>query len=177
MLQKLYSLVAGECAPDNPDSPQHQEVLLGGFLYGAIIKEKLQDYLIQIRTNLLMETRKKPSTDFTDVKFFLRVLNRVPSNIGKMLNYFLATGNIVSNTGLDLSQVSGYTIVAEKLNWYRYLSHFRSIHRGSFFAELKTTTVRKLLPEAWGSLHCLFNNIFKVFCALFIHRTALPVVS
>ena len=32
----------------------------------------------------------------------------------------------------------------------RYLSHFRSIHRGQYFTEMKTTTVRKLLPEAWG---------------------------
>ncbi len=32
----------------------------------------------------------------------------------------------------------------------RYLSHFRSVHRGAFFQEMKTTTVRKLLPESWG---------------------------
>lgn len=73
---------------------------------------------------------------------------------------FLATGNLVSPSGLDLQQMSGFTIVAEKLNWFRYISHFRSIHRGAFFAELKTTTVRKLLPEAWGKctlcLQCLF---------------------
>ncbi|KAJ2315227.1 hypothetical protein IWW52_000373 [Coemansia sp. RSA 2704] len=64
--------------------------------------------------------------------------------------YFLATGNLVSRTGLDMQQVSGYTIIAEKLNYLRYLSHFRCIHRGAFFAELKTTGVRKLLPEGWG---------------------------
>ncbi|CCA77052.1 probable RPA135-DNA-directed RNA polymerase I, 135 KD subunit [Serendipita indica DSM 11827] len=63
---------------------------------------------------------------------------------------FLATGNLVSPTGLDLQQAAGFTIVAEKLNWYRYISHFRCVHRGAFFAELKTTTVRKLLPESWG---------------------------
>ncbi|CAG8740678.1 13751_t:CDS:2, partial [Cetraspora pellucida] len=45
---------------------------------------------------------------------------------------------------------TGYTIVAEKLNFYRYISHFRCIHRGSFFTQMKTTTVRKLLPESWG---------------------------
>jgi hypothetical protein len=66
------------------------------------------------------------------------------------MSNFLATGNLVSPTGLDLQQASGFTVVAEKLNWLRYISHFRSIHRGAFFAELKTTTVRKLLPEAWG---------------------------
>jgi DNA-directed RNA polymerase I subunit RPA2 len=31
----------------------------------------------------------------------------------------------VSRSGLDLSQVSGFTVVAEKLNFFRYLSHFR----------------------------------------------------
>ena len=50
----------------------------------------------------------------------------------------------------SLLQRSGFTVVAEKLNFYRYLSHFRAVHRGAFFAEMRTTTVRKLLPEAWG---------------------------
>jgi len=43
-------------------------------------------------------------------------------------------------------------VVADKLNMVRYLSHFRSIHRGQYFTEMKTTTVRKLLPEGWGFL-------------------------
>ena len=83
-------------------------------------------------------------------KYFTSVLTKTNWDIGTKLSYFLATGNLVSSTGLDLQQTSGYTIVAEKLNFYRYLSHFRCIHRGAFFAELKTTTVRKLLPESWG---------------------------
>lgn len=80
------------------------------------------------------------------------MLQKTNWDIGSKLSYFLATGNLVSPTGLDLQQTSGYTIVAEKLNFYRYLSHFRCIHRGAFFAELKTTTVRKLLPDSWGFL-------------------------
>ena len=68
------------------------------------------------------------------------------------MEHFLATGNLISRTNLDLMQTAGYTIVADKLNNHRYLSHFRSIHRGQYFAEMKTTTVRKLLPEAWGFL-------------------------
>ena len=69
-----------------------------------------------------------------------------------MLVLILATGNIVSSTGLDLMQVSGYTLVAEKLNFLRFCSHFRSVHRGQFFMEMKTTAVRKLLPDQWGFL-------------------------
>ena len=35
------------------------------------------------------------------------------------MDYFLATGNLISRAGLDLKQVNGYSIVAEKLN-FRY---------------------------------------------------------
>ena len=56
-------------------------------------------------------------------------------------------------------QQSGFTVVAEKLNFYRYLSHFRAVHRGAFFSEMRTTSVRKLLPESWGKVEidwCFF---------------------
>lgn len=46
--------------------------------------------------------------------------------------------------------MSGFSIVADKLNFFRYISHFRAVHRGAFFAQMKSTEVRKLLPEAWG---------------------------
>lgn len=49
-------------------------------------------------------------------------------------------------------QVSGFTVVADRLNALRYMSHFRAVHRGQFFTTMKTTTVRKLLPESWGFL-------------------------
>ena len=52
-------------------------------------------------------------------------------------------------------QASGLTVVADKLNFFRYISHFRCIHRGAFFAEMRTTAVRKLLPEAWGEVYAL----------------------
>lgn len=71
-------------------------------------------------------------------------------DLGKPMGYFLATGNIISKSGLGLMQASGLAVVADKLNFGRYVSHFRCVHRGSFFAEMRTTAVRKLLPEAWG---------------------------
>ncbi|KAI8819166.1 uncharacterized protein EV422DRAFT_588918 [Fimicolochytrium jonesii] len=155
MMQKLYALVAGDCAGDNPDSPQHQEILLPGHLYLSIMKEKMGDWLTAIKIQIQQDIRLKPTqVDFMDKKYIVKVLSKTfgSADIGRKMEYFLATGNLVSNTGLDLQQTSGYTIVAEKLNFYRYISHFRSVHRGSFFAELKTTTVRKLLPESWGFL-------------------------
>jgi DNA-directed RNA polymerase, beta subunit/140 kD subunit len=152
MIRKLYALVAGDCAPDNPDATQHQEVLLGGFLYGMIIKEKIDEYLQNFKLQVQSDINRGVAINFNDRKYISRVFMRINENIGQKLQYFLSTGNLVSQSGLDLQQVSGYTVVAEKINFYRFISHFRMVHRGSFFAELKTTTVRKLLPESWGFL-------------------------
>jgi DNA-directed RNA polymerase I subunit RPA2 len=61
-------------------------------------------------------------------------------------------------------------MVADKLNNTRYLSHFRSIHRGQYFTEMKTTTVRKLLPEAWGFI-CPVHTPDGAPCGLLNHIT------
>ncbi|KAG8749454.1 hypothetical protein FRC12_013408, partial [Ceratobasidium sp. 428] len=67
MLRKLFALVSGDCAADNPDSPQHQEVLLPGFLYGMIIKERLDEALNQVRAQIAQDVRRKvAAVDFMD---------------------------------------------------------------------------------------------------------------
>ncbi|SLM35994.1 dna-directed rna polymerase i subunit beta [Lasallia pustulata] len=156
MIRKLYALVAGDCSMDNPDAVSNQEILLGGFLYGMILKEKLDDWLRSIQGAAQEWSLRNHKAKFTDPSFLKdfagKVLKRTNENIGGLLEYFLSTGNLVSPTGLDLQQTSGFTVVAEKINFYRFISHFRMVHRGSFFAQLKTTTVRKLLPESWGFL-------------------------
>lgn len=132
-----------------------------------IIKERFDDCLNAVKAQIQQDLRQGKAKDFQDgmscsmvpcmrahdsaARDFTSVLAKTNWDVGAKLSYFLATGNLVSPTGLDLQQTSGYTIVAEKLNFYRYLSHFRCIHRGAFFAELKTTTVRKLMPESWGA--------------------------
>jgi len=102
-------------------------------------------------------------------------MDKLP-DLGKKMNYFLATGNVQSATGLDLMQTSGYCVIAEKLNYFRYLSHFRCVHRGQFFTTLKTTTVRKLLPEAWGFL-CPVHTPDGSPCGLLNHLAAYCHVS
>lgn len=157
MIRKLFALVAGDCAVDNVDAVQNQEILLGGFLYGQILKERLDEFLSTgVRISLRDYLRRFPARTFTSEEFSkdfpLKIFQKANENIANGLEYFLSTGNISSPTGLDLQQVSGFTVVAEKLNYLRFISHFRMVHRGSFFAQLKTTTVRKLLPESWGFL-------------------------
>lgn len=62
--------------------------------------------------------------------------------------------------------------MADKLNFYRYLSHFRAVHRGAFFANNRqSTAVRKLLPEAWGFL-CPVHTPDGTPCGLLNHLSA-----
>ena len=157
MIRKLYALAAGDCSPDNPDAVSCQEVLLGGFLYGMIIKEKIESWMTSLSGALRhwadSSSRVIPFASSLFMKdVFPKLLKRMPAGVGGALEYFLSTGNLSSYSGLDMQQTAGYTVVAEKINFYRFMSHFRMVHRGSFFAELKTTTVRKLLPESWGFL-------------------------
>jgi DNA-directed RNA polymerase I subunit RPA2 len=159
LMRKLYSFAAGDCGVDNSDSMQNQELLMPGHLASTFIKEKFEEMLNAIRAGILIEMRKDYSRllgRLQDANFWGKIVDRYSGNssggIGKKFAYMLSTGNIVSSTGLDLMQVSGYTIVAEKLNFLRFCAHFRSVHRGQFFLEMKTTAVRKLLPDQWGFL-------------------------
>jgi hypothetical protein len=122
----------------------HQEVLLPGHLLQQFMKERLQDWQVRLKECLLKEVQDKPSTTFDDAAVIEKCVGRACgyADIGKRMEYLLATGNLVSRSGMGLSQTSGFTIVAEKLNFLRYLSHFRSVHRGAYFQELRTTTAR-----------------------------------
>jgi DNA-directed RNA polymerase I subunit RPA2 len=159
MLRKLYSFAAGECGVDNADSLQNQEILLPGHLMSSFVKEKFEEFMQNLRLGILTDMRKNfasTSAKLDDSRYWGKLVDRYSNKgsggIGKKVEHFLSTGNIVSTTGLDLMQVSGFTIVAEKLNFLRYCAHYRSVHRGQFFMEMKTTAVRKLLPDQWGFL-------------------------
>lgn len=82
------------------------------------------------------------------------------NSLESQMENFLSTGNLRSSTGLGLMQNTGLTIVAENINRMRYMSHFRAIHRGSFFQEMRTTEARQLLPDAWGNFS-LYLKISK----------------
>ena len=53
-----------------------------------------------------------------DEKYIKKATDRMP-NFGTKMEYLLNTGNLSSRSGLDLSQATGFTVVAEKLNFYR----------------------------------------------------------
>jgi DNA-directed RNA polymerase I subunit RPA2 len=174
MFRKLVALVRGDIRPDNADATDAHDVLLPGQLFGSILKEALELSLQKMVATLQKKNRMSMLKNNGEGACLPLNMPLVIST--KKTEYFLSTGNLSSKTGLDLMQVTGFTIIADKLNAFRYFSHFRSIHRGAFFAEMKTTTVRKLLPETWGFL-CPVHTPDGGPCGLLNHLSALARVT
>ncbi|KAI8516019.1 DNA-directed RNA polymerase I subunit RPA2, partial [Branchiostoma belcheri] len=165
-----YTDEEGECSVENQDSPMMQEMLLAGHLYLTILKDKLELWLTQLRYGIDKRSQDKgPSYKLDTVEMMSAM--RLCSDVTRGMEHFMATGSVVSKSNLGLMQTAGLTVVADKLNFMRYLSHFRCVHRGAFFAEMRTTSVRKLLPEAWGFL-CPVHTPDGAPCGLLNHMTA-----
>eukprot|EP00466_Bigelowiella_natans_P020247 jgi/Bigna1/86206/estExt_fgenesh1_pg.C_80315 len=172
IIKKLYSLAKGDIKPENADALSAHEVLLPGHLVLMVVREKLQDLIFGVKDNLERDMRMKRIESLHREEYIKKLVNAKANRVGDRVKYLISTGNLQSNTGLDLMQTTGFTIVGDKLNYFRYLSHFRSVHRGQFFTEMKTTAVRKLLPESWGFL-CPVHTPDGSPCGLLNHLAAM----
>nr|XP_060610452.1 DNA-directed RNA polymerase I subunit RPA2-like [Anolis sagrei ordinatus] len=168
MTRKLFTLAKEGCMEENPDSLMNQEVLTSGQLYLMFLKEKLEFWLQSIKITVDKKAQKSHMT--FNSEGMMKILS-MGVDLTRMLEYLLATGNLRSRTGLGMLQTSGFAVMADKLNFVRYLSHFRCVHRGADFIKMRTTTVRKLLPESWGFL-CPVHTPDGEPCGLMNHLTA-----
>ncbi|XP_010175197.1 DNA-directed RNA polymerase I subunit RPA2-like, partial [Antrostomus carolinensis] len=168
MTRKLHAFAKGECMEDNPDSLMNQEVLTPGQLFLMFLKERLESWLQSVK--FVLEKRREKADIVINADSLVKAFSLV-TDFTKPFEYLLATGNLRSKTGLGLLQDSGLCVVGDKLNFIRYLSHFRCIHRGAAFSQMRTTTVRKLLPESWGFL-CPVDTPDGEPCGLMNHMTA-----
>uniref|UniRef100_A0A5S6QQ32 DNA-directed RNA polymerase subunit beta n=1 Tax=Trichuris muris TaxID=70415 RepID=A0A5S6QQ32_TRIMR len=167
--QKLYAFVKGEVLPESLDNPAYQEILLPGTIMLMLLKERIEamlDRMVKIITDI----------ENVDEKFFLdtksrNMLAKAETICVRCLEYLLCTGNLPSSTQLFLSQTTGYSIIAERLNYLRFVSHFRGIHRGAFFTEMRSSDVRKLQAEAWGFI-CPVHTPDGAPCGLLNHLAA-----
>lgn len=168
MARRLFALVRGEVKPDNLDALSNQEVWTSGMIYGMALKERLWQMMESLSKGITSLFYRSPNADMDAVrKRFASTL--LP--LGPQLRSFLATGNFVAKFCTDLQQETGFVIMAEKLNHLRYTAHFRCVHRGAFFQDMKTSTVRKLMPESWGFM-CPVHTPDGAPCGLVNHMSA-----
>ncbi|XP_054646633.1 DNA-directed RNA polymerase I subunit RPA2 [Dunckerocampus dactyliophorus] len=168
MTRKLFTFAKQECMEENPDSIMCQEVLTPGQLYLMFLKERMLAWLVSVK--LSFDKRGSRMNGGWSADNIMKIFN-MGTDLTKPFEYLLATGNLSSKTGLGMLQNTGLCVVADKLNFIRYLSHFRCVHRGAVFAKMRTTSVRKLLPESWGFL-CPVHTPDGEPCGLMNHMTA-----
>lgn len=181
MNQKVFSIAKGLASAENPDNPMFHEIFLSGHIYFTLLLERLEMFLTTMRTvikkrfELASIQKRGVQTLASSTQFLKACLVSKFGEIVRPMNTLIATGNLMSKSGLGLQQTTGLSVMAEKINYWRFLSHFRAVHRGSFFAEMKTTTCRKLYPEAWGFL-CPVHTPDGSPCGLLNHLAELCIV-
>uniref|UniRef100_T1J3J6 DNA-directed RNA polymerase subunit beta n=1 Tax=Strigamia maritima TaxID=126957 RepID=T1J3J6_STRMM len=164
MTRKLFTLVQRECMEESADNPINQELLQGGCLYLLVLKDKLTTWLNGVK-NILLKKNKIRGAVYT-----VKQADILFARSWQIDGIFLATGNLVSRAGLGMLQNTGLSIGMDKINYLRFLSHYQSIHRGAVFADMRTTAVRKLRPEAWGFI-CPVHTPDGAPCGLLNHLT------
>ncbi|XP_053675721.1 DNA-directed RNA polymerase I subunit RPA2 [Anopheles nili] len=174
MMHKLFAVVQGRCSAESLDIVMMQELMLSGHIYQKLLRELCISTLLFTRISLL---KLCPETDSPTVTSneMLMALKNVSSFQTRMTN-FLSTGNIQNASAMGLMQGSGLAIMAENINRMRYMSHFRAVHRGSFFQTMRSTEARQLLPDAWGFI-CPVHTPDGEPCGLLNHLTSDCIVS
>lgn len=151
-----------------------QEVLLGGHLYQKVLADRIDLWLIYAK-KVILRKHSEPDNLISSASL-LQCFKQIGSSVSKSMESFLATGNAPSRSGLGLMQNSGLVIMAENINRMRYMSHFRAVHRGSYFTTMRTTEARQLLPDAWGFI-CPVHTPDGTPCGLLNHLTVRCSIS
>lgn len=168
MLQKLFMSVEEKCCVDGADAVMMHELLMGGHLYLQVLKDKMQTWLYVLKSVILKKANSNIGFNLTsgEISYALKRSGIIENT----LEAFIATGNLSSHSSLGLLQDKGLTIVCENINRMRYMSHFRAVHRGSFFQEMRSSEPRQLLPDAWGFI-CPVHTPDGAPCGLLNHLT------
>ncbi|ELP89482.1 DNA-directed RNA polymerase I subunit RPA2, putative [Entamoeba invadens IP1] len=169
MLQKLFAFVNGEIDEESVDTPMTQSILLAGHLYQTVFKDELNSCLMRIRMMVLKDWHnERKRSKLTEKGVQSRIIESGANGLSKRMQTFIATGNFAPTGTNDLQQENGFSITAERLNHSRFSSHFVSVHRGAFYTTMKTTAIRKLVPESWGFM-CPVHTPDGAPCGLLNH--------
>lgn len=182
LVRKLVATSTGDVEVDNADALSHLSVIGPGHLYLNVLKEKLE-MMLSVVGSYIQRERNKPEAKRRSEGRPLKIL--ITESISKVvqgdpvtnhMNFLLSTGNLRPGTRIDLPQLAGYSVMAERINFLRFIAHFRAVHRGAFYASMRSTKVRKLLPEAWGFI-CPVHTPDGAPCGILNHLAAETTIT
>ena len=181
MTRKLFAFASGECATEGMDPVMVQEVSLPGHTYLQLLKDRLTNWLSALKAIIMKKQRQttgKATQSYAMNQGAMGNAFQACPRLDQVFESFLSTGNAPSQADLGLMQETGLSIMAENINRMRYMSHFRSVHRGASFMDSRSSEVRQLKSDAWGFLcpvhtpdggPCGLLNHMSSTCQVLIH--------
>nr|CDS32757.1 DNA directed RNA polymerase I subunit RPA2 [Hymenolepis microstoma] len=171
MIRKLHTFVSDGCCVENNDNLMFQEVLLPGTQYLQLLRNRLITYLHSAREQISMVARR--ATKPPEYSHFRQALNRTYAEVTSNMTTFIMTGNLPGTSRAVLGrllngQSTGLSVTVDTINFLRFAAQFRAVHRGAVFMEMRTTSVRRLQPEAYGFI-CPVNTPDGSPCGLLNH--------
>lgn len=187
-VRKLFLASDGRIVPDDIDLPSNHEVYTERQLFALCLREKLEEIKRAFVSRIYAAVRAQVQTtdattdslngstmsELQDVlseeraNQVIKAFGLLDFSIGAKLQKFLSTGTITTISCSDLLQTAGFTLIAERINYWRFASHFESISRGAYFTTVKISRVRKLRPETWGFI-CPVNTPDGTSCGILLH--------
>ncbi|KAL0482881.1 DNA-directed RNA polymerase I subunit RPA2 [Acrasis kona] len=159
MIQKLLRYVDNKIDADSPDVFGLQECQSPGQTYTAVLRQAVNNF------------------DFESDNYAAKLIKASYPSIASAVRTFISTGNLnttatqrYNDQKAVLTQFSGLSVMADKINYFRFISHFRSIHRGAFWMDSRVTDVRKLRPDQFGFI-CPVHTPDGAPCGLLNHLT------
>lgn len=194
-IKKFFRCYDGKIHPDDIDNPANFELYTEAQLIPLCIKEKLEELKRTFSMKIMNALRSRISTNDSTTSLnasealeltgecsdaqldkIKKIFHILDFDIGAKLKKLLSIGVITTFSCSDLLQNNGFTILAERINFWRFSSHFQSVSRGAFFTTLKVTSIRKLRPESWG-FFCPLNTPDGTPCGLLTHLSQSCYVS
>jgi len=146
-VRKLFLFIDGKIPEERTEDFAFNELQGPGQTFTTTLREAI---ISSMRFLSNLYRTKKGSIDMDNRPSVESSLRHVCRGIQTSMKRLLSSGTVQGSEYPILVQATGLTIIAERINFYRYFAHFRSIHKGARLQEMRTTHHRKLSPEEWG---------------------------
>lgn len=168
MARKCLLLFGGFIKADSPDLLSSQEALTPGAFFKAELSAALIKIIRLISRNAT-STGAIGSYELTN-SWISRYIaaSRLWRSLSSGLRSLSGTGDVRTYKGHDYNNMSGIAVLADRINYVRFLAHFRCINRGNAFAGHKITSIRKLYPESYG-FQCAVHTPDGSPCGILTH--------
>ncbi|KAK7200393.1 RNA polymerase I second largest subunit [Novymonas esmeraldas] len=192
--RQLYLFIDGAVEHQGNDVPAYQELFtVSQALVGAFevcLNRHMRGFVYRLARHLpavlfhrILGLRTLSAADAEDtvrqVRQFAEFCGRHSgSDPLDPLNRLLISGNFNLDREEDFycPQTSGWVVMAEHLNFYRFFEQLRCVHRGKTIADMRSSEVRKYPCEAYGFI-CMVHSPDGEDCGVLNHLSVSTVSS